>query len=583
MKQEIWKRFINGDEAVLAVLPEKVADSWQNCYDNQIDPFLYKPRQLMTVDELKNEQQQNQELIQLVKREVNILQHHLQAKLPLFVLTDASGNILWRDGNYQSKDYANHIFFREGSSWSELAVGTNAIGLALKTKEEEHISLDEHYSVSSKNWSCSAAPIFNEDNEMIAVLDISTYQNSSAQDAQLLIGAVTQKITNAIVYKELERKKELLYYAAKHPDDAILCDLHFHVVHLPLKYAEEFQLNDDIRIHLQKRIVYNQEEIEVNGTVVGYRFILHSLMKQSSTFYYGGVATTDKNYQNFLQKTIRLAQSDLPVHIYGESGSGKEVIAKTIHYNSKKNKGPLVAINCGAMNGELLESQLFGYAPGAFTGADAKGYKGKIEQADGGTLFLDEIDSMAPKMQSSLLRVLEDKYVTPINGTKRAVDFRLITASNQNLKECVAAHEFREDLFYRIYVGQLSIPPLRERKSDLKPLIADFCKQKNWQIDWQERIFAVAQKYPWYGNIREFNNFLERLYIFYPAGAPSAAELRDLIEAGSLQTAPLENNEKKEIQAALEEEKFHISNAAKSLGISRATLYRKMKEYNIRT
>jgi len=583
MKREIWKRFINGDEAVLEVLPDKVADSWQNCYENHIDPFLYKPRQLMTVSELKNEQHKNQELIEMVTKEVSVLQHHLEAKLPLFVLTDANGNILWRAGNHQSKDYANDIFFREGSRWSELAVGTNAIGLALKTRQAEQISLDEHYSVSSKNWSCAASPIVDEEGDLLAVLDISTYQNPSAQDAQILLSAVTQKITNRIVANELERKKDLLFYAAAHPDDTILCDRYFRIVHLPVKYAEDLQLNDDIRFYLKKRTIYNQEEIYMNNQMIGYRFVLHTVMKNSD-FYYTGIPTTDENYQKFLKKAVRLAQSELPVHLYGESGSGKEVIAETIHYNSSKKNGPMVAINCGALSEELLESQLFGYAPGAFTGANEKGYRGKIEQADGGTLFLDEIDSMSEKMQSSLLRVLEDKYVTPINGPKKAVDFRLVTASNRNLKKCVAEHKFREDLFYRIYVGQLTIPPLRERISDLKPLIIEFCKQKNWLIDWKDKIFATAKNYSWYGNIREFNNFLERLYIFYPDQMPTSAEINDLIEAGSLQINTItktEHAEKQKIEAALKQEKYHISNTAKNLGISRATLYRKMKEFKI--
>ncbi|GAA5423166.1 GAF domain-containing protein [Tetragenococcus halophilus] len=183
MQQEIWQRFINGDEEILDSLPEKIADSWQTCYMNQVDPYLHKPRKVMTAQELKKQRRKHQELIQLVKKEVAELQNCLELKLPLFVLTDEVGNILWREGSYRSKDYANGIFFQEGSGWSELGVGTNAIGLVLKTKSQEWLTLDEHYSVASRSWSCAASPIFDEENQLIAVLDISTYQNSSSKDA----------------------------------------------------------------------------------------------------------------------------------------------------------------------------------------------------------------------------------------------------------------------------------------------------------------------------------------------------------------------------------------------------------------
>lgn len=582
VKQEDWKKFINGDKKILNRLPRKIADSWQICYANQINPYLYKPSKMMTSQELKNQQEKHQELIRIVKNEVANLQSHLKVTLPLFVLTDEAGNILWRDGNYRSKDYANDIFFREGSGWSELDIGTNAIGLVLKTKSQEWLTLGEHYSVSSRSWSCAAAPIFDEENQLVAVLDISTYQNNSSKDAQLLLEAVTQKITNAMIYNYLERKKSLLSYVVKHSEDELLCDEHFRIVHVPSKCADRFSTNDDIRKYLNNRTNYKQEEIRVKGILVGFRFLFSRPFSEQDSFYYAGTKSQDENYKRFLKKTVLFAASDLPVHIYGETGSGKEIIAETIHYNNSKKRGPFIAINCGALSESLMESQLFGYASGAFTGADANGYVGKIEQANGGSLFLDEIDNMSQKMQTALLRVLEERQVTPINGLPKKVDFRLITASNQNLKQAVIEQRFREDLFYRIYVEQLTIPPLRERLMDLQPLIQDFCARKNWVISWQEDIFQLAKNYPWYGNIREFNNFLERLYIFYSSEQPSKQDIRGLIESGSLQIANTKTKtERQEIEEALVSEKFHMTNTAKRLGFSRATLYRKMKTYNM--
>lgn len=235
----------------------------------------------------------------------------------------------------------------------------------------------------------------------------------------------------------------------------------------------------------------------------------------------------------------------------------------------------------------MLESELFGYAPGAFTGANQEGHVGKILQANGGTLFLDEIDSMPWKMQTALLRVLEEKQVVPLNGQPQPVDFRLVSASNQDLRKRVLAKEFREDLFYRIYVGKLSIPPLRERLEDLLPLVDRFCEKRQWQIAWKERLLQIARTYHWPGNIREFNNFLERLYIFYVEEEPTNEQILELITLGILsekETKPqesIENQEREEILKALKSQHYHVTNAAKSLGISRATLYRKIKEYHI--
>ncbi len=336
-------------------------------------------------------------------------------------------------------------------------------------------------------------------------------------------------------------------------------------------------------------MIFDKKDILFEGKQIGYRFIIHYVPKEHTSFYYAGVQTKNDEYHEFLHQTIILAKSQLPIHIFGESGSGKEMVARTIHFNSKEKEGPLVAINCGAMNESLLESELFGYTGGAFTGASACGYKGKIEQANGGSLFLDEIDSMSSKMQATLLRVIEDKQVTPIGGQPRKVSFRLITASNQDIRKKVREKTFREDLFYRIYVGKLVVPPLRNRMEDVQPLIDDFCQKKNWSISWKELIFQTAINFSWPGNIREFQNFLERLYVFYPCEQPSQERLVELItstvveEEDAVTTGKEKSriNARQELICTLEKEHYHMTNAAKKLGISRATLYRRMKGYGV--
>lgn len=588
---------ITHNSRIPSKLSPKVASSWEFCFKHQVNPLSTRPNKILDHKELQAKQQANRELIRCVKVELDRLEQNLNVRRPLFVLTDNDGNILWRTGNYQAKDYANEIAFREGSNWSELQVGTNAIGMVLRTKETSILSLDEHFSQASRRWSCVASPILDENDQILGVLDISTYQNQSAKEALILLTVLTERVANQMMKHHLTQRNTLLEIAMNDFEDAFYCDVHYRLVKLPRKATSSFHVGADIRENIQDKTIYNESPVLNNQELIGYKYKIYSGIKsptsQKSNYYYPGVVSQSKKYQAFLGDVIKISASNLPIHIFGESGSGKEIVAKTIHYNSEMSNGELVAINCGAVSESLLESELFGYAAGAFTGANAKGFKGKIEQANGGTLFLDEIDSMPEKMQQVLLRVLEDKLVTPISGKPVETNFRLVTASNKDLKKLVKEGKFREDLFYRIYVCSLNIPPLREHIEDLRPLVNQFLDKHQWSIDWQEKLIKVAKDYPWYGNIREFNNFLARASIFYRDDEPSEIELHQLIQSGIVykslnqeETLAIESDDetvdqKLKIQHALEKNFFNMTKTAKYLEISRATLYRWMKKYEI--
>lgn len=578
MQRSEWENFIKGNEDILRRLPDKIATSWHICYQKNVDPYMVKPKEHVSIMELTTRQNQNQALIRLAQKEVLAYNRTGVPSSFLYVLTDQEGTILWRKGDETLQKYANHIGFKEGSNWSESAAGTNAIGLALRTEDSEFISLEEHYAMGSKNWSCAAAPIFNEKHQVIGILNVSAYQNDSAREALLQVKMMAQSIGNQCYQMKLNREKALLQYIQIHSNQKIICDTDFQIMYLAPEYLKQFSLNQDIRHYIDNGQNFEKEEIYHQEQLIGYRFLPNDTTKKISR-------SRSLRYQAFLKQAHDYANSELPVHIYGESGSGKEGIAKLVHDNSPYCNGPLVTINCGAMSETLLESELFGYAPGAFTGANSQGYQGKIAQANGGTLFLDEVDSMPKKMQNALLRVLEEKIVTPISGQSQKVDFRLITASNQTLKKKVIEKQFREDLFYRLFVCVLEVPALRERFEDLPQLIKTFCQKKDWQVSDEERIIEVASAYDWPGNIREFNNFLERLYLTKRVGAPSKKELESLIVSGSLygnlQKEIESNKEKERIEKALEQHHYHLVKTAESLGISRTTLYRRMKEYNI--
>ncbi|MFW8052310.1 sigma-54-dependent Fis family transcriptional regulator [Vagococcus fluvialis] len=580
MYQNDWQELIENEVELLASLPREIAASWKKCYQKNVDPLMNQPRKILSLSELQEKQEQHHLLIDLVEKEVSCWTDMETVLQPLYILTDCEGAILWRNGSYQLKDYANQISFKEGSCWTEQDVGTNAIGLALTIKKQVFVGMKEHYAYASKNWSCAASPIFNEQDEVIGILNVSTYQNETAKDSLKSIKVVTERISNQLLKMKLTQKMKLLQLINQISQKGIICDTDFKAVHVSVDYQRSFQLNDDMREFIDKNKVYESQKINFDDEVIGYLYLPTREQEFSQNF---GIESQDSTYQKWLKQTIKYAKSPLPIHIYGESGSGKEIIAKTIHQHSEYREGEMVSLNCGAFSEQLLESELFGYAPGAFTGALSDGYQGKIEQANGGTLFLDEIDSMSPRMQQVLLRVLEDKVVTPIGGKEKQVDFRIVTASNKALNQQVQQQLFREDLFYRLVVCHVEIPPLRERPQDLNVLLVDFCQQKNWSINWLDKLTNVIEQHQWPGNIREFRNFLERLYLTYEEETPTTADLWKLLLVGSIQ-GDLETtivDEKQQIEEALKVSNYHLINTASLLGISRTTLYRKMKKYNI--
>lgn len=284
-----------------------------------------------------------------------------------------------------------------------------------------------------------------------------------------------------------------------------------------------------------------------------------------------------------------VAKTDTTVMIRGESGTGKELIARAIHSNSERRYFPIVAVNCGALPEGILESELFGHERGAFTGAQYR-RKGKLELADGGTLFLDEVGNIAPKTQMDLLRAIETKQFSRVGGNDLIkVDFRIICATNKDLEKAVEEKTFREDLYYRLNVFSIFIPPLRERKGDI-PLLANHFVQK-YSRAMGKSITALSSeamdvlvRYNWPGNVRELENAIERAMV---VGRPPTIKPEDLpfqlIEKNHvLPTGSLAAAEKIHIAAILEQNHWNISHSAEVLQIDRVTLYNKIEKYGLK-
>jgi DNA-binding NtrC family response regulator len=297
------------------------------------------------------------------------------------------------------------------------------------------------------------------------------------------------------------------------------------------------------------------------------------------------ISINDKMKQ-IKEKINKVAGTTSPVLIYGESGTGKELVANLIHYKSDRS-GKLIPINCSAFPSELLESELFGYVKGAFTGAD-RDKKGLFVAANKGTLFLDEISTLPMELQPKLLRAIQEMSFTPLGSTKEVkVDVRIVSATNENIEKLVEDGNFREDLYYRLNVIPIEIPPLRERKEDILPLVQHFNEKISERLNVKKKTFTdkayeKLMNYKWIGNVRELENLLERLIVLEDSDIIDVSVIPE--EFGSRSKTDrlnLEEIERKTIKKALEIAKSDKNEAAGLLGIHPSTLYRKIKKLNI--
>jgi two-component system response regulator HydG len=316
---------------------------------------------------------------------------------------------------------------------------------------------------------------------------------------------------------------------------------------------------------------------------------LRTQLMECQTAVFEGFVAQSEAMHNILAEIKEVAATQAPVLITGETGVGKDLVARAIHAQSEQAYGPFVAINCGAQSESLLESELFGHERGAFTGA-VKARRGRLEMADGGTLFLDEIGEISTKMQVSLLRVLEEKNFVRVGGSQSIeTRFRLVSATHRDLVQLIKQDLFREDFFYRINVITIDVPPLRERPDDI-PVLADFFIEK-YAAETGKRIEGITQKgltslgaYPWPGNVRELRNVIERAVVIARGHMIGADELSFLHTQPDLDlpgTKTLQEVELQHLKVCLEACDWNVTQAAKQLGIDRVTLSRKLKRHNI--
>lgn len=544
-------------------------------------------------------------------------------------------------------------------NWSEDILGTNAIGTAIKIKKSIQISGSEHYRYELHSLTSSAVPIFNAQGAVVAVLALT----GPRREDHSRILSMLHKTVKMIIYKwkVVQKNRQLLTYNNHLRNiintmmDGIIIVTETDVIDEANPAAAKILGKDvtelkgahlgniltgqpllskmlnsgspfrDLELYLDSPagkihcLATGQTSQDENGNVTGGIIVLRSLERMPkivnntcgtrATLNFRDVIGSSKAIKETIDMA-RLAANNLSsVLLQGESGTGKEIFAQAIHNESGRNKGPFVAVNCGAIPRELMGSELFGYADGAFTGARRGGSTGKFEMAAGGTLFLDEIGDMPLDQQVVLLRVLQDKRVTRIGDSKEIpVDVRIICATNKDLFLEVEKGRFRQDLYYRLNVISLTIPPLRDRMEDIPLLVNHFLYKLGVKGDtisnfMNPALMQCLSNYSWPGNVRELHNVIERLAIIADNRTITIDDLPQEIRI-SKKTCPVKDNqvlgfsewnesytqkkhhliaeqESEQILSMLRKYRGNLSEVAKAMGFSRTTMYRKLKMYNI--
>lgn len=619
---DVWKRFVKEGILDSARLNKRILESWHRCKTEKVNPYLNKGLDLLSKEDLNAKKEKHSMLIEIASPHIKKMDQAIKDSGMMALLVDPDGYVLSLTGNEKALSDARKINFVEGARWTETEVGTNAIGTALQTKEAVTINGAEHYSVASHQWSCSATPIFHDNGNLMGVIDVSCPVNHSHPFMLGMVTSISYAIEKEVSKRSYQEEISLFQQAAHLAETYsnqlfLVCNQKQMIISASKPVRKRFPQSIGMNLY---ELLHNGYQIDAgmpfyskeNNKIIGSSYFLSEVLTHRSNvsfqsqsfskpFIFKGECGTSEIFQNTLNKVKLVAPTDATVFISGETGTGKEVIARAIHDNSPRKEGPFISLNCGAIPKELMESELFGYVEGAFTGARRQGYKGKFEQAQKGTIFLDEIGEIPHTMQVALLRVLQDRKVSPIGSTKEIpLDVRIITATHRDITKLVKEGDFREDLYYRLNVYPIDVPPLRKRKEDIPYLVRHFCKGNGWTIPNMEDLTSRLKEYDWPGNIRELINVLERLHILSLDEQSSqdmynnsfeSLTIRHPSSSLSIEQENIEEVEKKlkareKIQKdlmldALKKTKGNVTAAAKLLEIPRSTFYKRLQKFGM--
>ncbi|MDH1257191.1 sigma-54-dependent Fis family transcriptional regulator [Pseudomonas atacamensis] len=536
----------------------------------------------------------------------------------LIMLADNQGQVLtsWGTQRFIEPNLARG--FQAGASWMERSSGTNAIGTALACEQAVHIEHDEHFLKANRFMTGSAAPIFDAERKVIAVLDVSSDSYLPPSHTLGMVKMMSQTVENRLILNLFHGQHFQLTFntglnnldsqwagllifdesgqvlsANRRADNLLGVRLSrvsveslFKVSLLELINQPEglpFALQTSGRNRFQC-LLKRPKQAPVQARV----FVAEDKPAPASAISLNTLHFGDSRVEKAVRQAERLLEKDIPLLIHGETGVGKEVFVKALHQASSRQKQAFIAVNCAAIPAELVESELFGYEKGAFTGANQKGSIGLIRKADKGTLFLDEIGDMPLPTQARLLRVLQERCVQPVGSSELfPVDLRIISATNRSLREQVQLGRFREDLYYRIGGLTLELPPLRER-SDKQALFKRLWEQHREPTQWaglSPEVLELFEKHPWPGNLRQVSSVMQVALAMAEEQPVRAEHLPDDffvdLEMEPVETAAplgLDLNDVEALNRELKAAGGNISHLARRLGVSRNTLYKRLRQ-----
>jgi transcriptional regulator of acetoin/glycerol metabolism len=653
-----------------------IARSWMRCVnDYALDPANVTGGGQAISQGFDRRQETSALLLTNAKAEMSSLFQQLANRDTVVVIADADGIVLDTVGDGSFARQAARVGMRPGGDWSERANGTNGIGTCLAERELVVVDRSEHFYPRLTRMSCTGAPVFDHIGELVGVLDVTSESDLSQQHFRMLIGMSAQTIENRLFEAKFEHsacmlhlhsRRELVHtfhegLIAVNEEGRILAANQGAAFQLGVGERQSIvgrELREVFKTHLGElisRVDANGGQpvpiqgacgrsffallrvpgrtsapVFVAGPWAGRETASHAVQKNvvslptaqaAELLPAGSREWGDAGMEQDFGRALRVYERGVYVLIEGETGSGKEIFTKALHESGTRAKGPFVAVNCASVPENLIESELFGYRSGAFTGASRDGRRGRILAADKGTLLLDEIGDMPLPLQARLLRLLEEKEVTPLGGeTSVKVDIRVICATHRDLREMVSAGTFRSDLYFRLAGFTVTLPPLRQRAGRAR-LIAAVLAENAPNLSIDDAALARLEAFPWPGNLRQLRNVMQtvcalcdgetvhvadlpaeiREFSFsandagialnhgatgadeeddVPLSSHAAQETDPQVDAGA-HLSYLDRAEREALLRLLRQHRWNITKVAAELGASRNTVYRKVNQYGL--
>lgn len=605
---EARRRFFEGQVLPPGSVHESILLSWRRCLGLGL-PAAARGGERLGRGALAERLDANADWLELARPQIDVLFESVVDAGHVVIVADREGVILEASGHPAFLDRADRVALTAGMNWSERERGTNAIGTALQLGQPVRVRGGEHYLERNRLLACQASPVFDPYGHPVGVLDVSGLPRKLGQ----AVGARVEAAARLIEQRLFDQETRHLLRLRFHPDPG----------QLPTPRAGRLAFDEAERLVAADRLAMQTLQLGWDalqrlsfgdlfgetlahwlaragahqGLLVWREHLFSARVQRPSAAIASRPVSTASPRSRvtvapevpaapaglppaLLSTALKLLHADIPVLLLGETGTGKDLLARALHRQSQRSHAPFVAVNCAALPEGLIEAELFGYEEGAFTGARRQGSKGRVREAHGGVLFLDEIGDMPASMQARLLRVLQDRVVTPLGGGgSHPVDLRLVCATHRDLRAMVAEGAFRADLYYRLCHYPLSLPPLRERGdvAAIAQALLDAGGAARRGIALAPELAAAMRRYHWPGNMRELANLMQTLLALVDDGTVlTLAHVPDTLRA-DMRARSVPARAPGQARRMLEQFGGNASAAARALGVSRSTFYRQLR------